>query len=291
MNVTGKILVILNLIFAVVVGGFLVVDFATRSNWRNEYFRLRDEMQVAKSNWETVPGSLSSLQEANKRLVQERDAAREELVVAQAKLVTNDNDHKVALDAADKRATDADLTAQIALAEKERLNKEHQALLIIIAQRDNRIVGQQADIVKFRNAAVSEESARKATQDRLDQSLTRNAELEKTIVKMTTGGTGGDAIVEHGKPNPPAVYVEGKIDAIHKQDAGLVQLTVGSDKGLKQNQTLEVYRTEPQALYLGMIRIVDVQPHTAVGRLERVGTANRAPLRIGDIVASTLSRN
>src|SRR5437762_13781672 len=43
MNAVGKTLVILNFIFAVVVGGLLVVDFATRSNWKQR----AEEIQVA----------------------------------------------------------------------------------------------------------------------------------------------------------------------------------------------------------------------------------------------------
>src|SRR5438128_6837035 len=35
MNIVGKILVILNLVFAFAVGGFLVFDVATRTNWKN----------------------------------------------------------------------------------------------------------------------------------------------------------------------------------------------------------------------------------------------------------------
>lgn len=290
MNVTGKILVILNLVFAVVVGGFLVVDFATRSNWRDAFFKARDELQVAEANWKTMPQTASNAFSENKQLTAERDTAREALVVEQAKRVEKEHEHKVALDAATKRATDADLSMQVALAEKERLNKEHQALLVVIAQRDKRIVEQQADIVKYRNHGVAEESARKATQDRLDQSLTRVAELEKELVKRASG-VAGDALPEKGRANPPSVYVKGEIEAIHAQDTGLVQLNVGSDKGLKQNQTLEVYRTDPQPLYLGLIRIVDVSPHTAVGRLERIGSGSRTALRVGDTVASTLSRN
>jgi len=291
MNVTGKILVILNLVFAVVVGGFLVVDFATRTNWRDAYFKLRDEMKVADANQRTYGQTEANVFAQNKRLSAERDTARKEALDLQDVIRAKDANHKVEMDGADKRATDAVLSMQIALAEKERLNKEHEALLVVISQREKRIVEQQADIVKYRNAAVSEESARRATQDRLDQALTRNAELEKSIVKMNSGVASSEGRPETGKANPPSVYVKGEIEAIHAQDTGLVQLNVGSDKGLKPNQTLEAYRTEPQPLYLGLIRIVDVQPHTAVGRLERVGSAGRTPLRVGDIVASTLSRN
>ena len=49
MNTIGKTLVILNLVFALVVGGFLVIDFATRNNWKTAYEALKREMDVAKS--------------------------------------------------------------------------------------------------------------------------------------------------------------------------------------------------------------------------------------------------
>jgi hypothetical protein len=46
MNTVGKILVILNFLFAVIVGAFLVVDFATRSNWQTEYKNLKAQHEV-----------------------------------------------------------------------------------------------------------------------------------------------------------------------------------------------------------------------------------------------------
>lgn len=290
MTVLGKILAFLNLAFALTVGGFIVVDFATRTNWHDAYMKLRDEMKVAEANWRTVPETTGKLQTDNKTLLQQRDAARAEIIELQTIKKTQDENHKLALDEAQRRETELQTTLQSSLAEKERYSKENQGLISVLAQRDKRIVELVADVNKFRSAAVSEESARKATQDRLDQQLTRVAELEKEIVKINSKGEGGDVVAIRNRPNPPTVYVEGKIDAIHPEQSNLVNLNVGSDKGLSKNHTLEVYRISPPT-YLGMIRIVDVTPHTAVGRLERAGTANRTPLRVGDTVASTLTRN
>lgn len=292
MNYIGKTLVILNLVFALVVGGFLVVDFATRTNWRDQYNKLKDEMQVAKLTVDAEDRTLGSLANDNKKYLQERDTARQDLIKAQDDFKDMKAVFEVKLRDSERGVTDAQLAMQKLLAENERFNKENQGLLAVIKQRDETIVIQQADIVKYRNKAVAEESARKNSDDRLAQALERNAEMERELVKKGTGGAGGaEGTPIRGQANPPTVYVEGKIEAIHAQDTGLVQLTVGSDKGLAKNQTLEVYRLQPSPKYLGMIRIVDVTPHNAVGRLERTGTADRTPLRVGDTVASSLTRN
>jgi hypothetical protein len=295
MNYIGKTLVILNLVFALVVGGFLVVDFATRTNWRDQYFKLKDEMQVAKLTVDAEDRTLGNYSNENKRLKQERDTAVAQVADEQTKNTAQKATYEAQLREKDLRVDDVQLAMQKLLAENERFTKENQGLQMVIKQRDETIVIQQADIVKYRNKAVAEESARKNSDDRLAQALERNAEMERELVKKGTGGAGGAAGAEgtvvRGQANPPTVYVEGKIEAIHSQDTGLVQLTVGSDKGLAKNQTLEVYRLQPSPKYLGMIRIVDVTPHNAVGRLERTGTADRTPLRVGDTVASSLTRN
>jgi hypothetical protein len=292
MNYIGKTLVILNLVFALVVGGFLVVDFATRTNWRDQYNKLKDEMQVAKLTVDAEDRTLGNYSNENKRLKQERDTAVAQVADEQTKNVAQKASYEAQLREKDLRVADAQLAMQKLLAENERFTKENQGLQMVIKQRDEEIVRQQADIVKYRNKAVAEESARKNSDDRLAQSLERNAEMERELVKKGTGGAAGaEGAPVRGQANPPTVYVEGKIEAIHSQDTGLVQLTVGSDKGLAKNQTLEVYRLQPSPKYLGMIRIVDVTPHNAVGRLERTGTADRTPLRVGDTVASSLTRN
>jgi hypothetical protein len=290
MNYIGKTLVILNFVFALVVAGFLVFFYGTRTNWQDQYAKLQKEMEVSKLTVDAESRTLGSLSNENKKYQQERDTARQEVTDEQAKNVAQRASYEAKLRDAELRVTDTQLAMQKLLAENERFNKENQGLLAVIKQRDETIVNQQADIVKYRNNFVAEESARKNSDERLAQALERNAEMERELVKKTTGG-GAEGAPVRGKANPPTVYVEGKIEAIHAQDTGLIQLNVGSDKGLKQNQTLEVYRLEPEPKYLGMIRIVDVTPHNAVGRLERTGTANRTPLRVGDTVASSLTRN
>lgn len=292
MNVMGKILVFLNLVFALVVGGFLVVDFATRTKWAEAYKKLQDEVQVAERNVQAVPGTLTRQETTIKTLTQQLATARQEIVDLQDTMSAKEKAHKLALDTAVLQQKDADLARTRLHEENERFQKENQGLLVVLKTRDEEIVKQQTLIVKYRNSAVTEESARKATEARLEQALTRVAELTNALAKASApgsaSGAAGDRVV-HGKANPPSVDVEGQIESIHAEDRELVEINIGSDKGLSKGQTLEVFRLESK-LYIGLLRIQSVQPHTAVGRLERINPANRTPMRVGDTVASSLIR-
>src|SRR5688572_24751116 len=79
MNTVGKILVILNLLFAVAVGGFLVVDFATRQNWKLAYDKLKAEMEIAKLNYQAGGQTLAQLSKQAKDLQTARDKAEQDL--------------------------------------------------------------------------------------------------------------------------------------------------------------------------------------------------------------------
>lgn len=288
MNITGRILVILVFLMALVVGGFMVVDYGTRKNWRDAYDKLALEMEVAKKGSEVGGTTNQKLSADVNKLTQERDTARRDLADEQILRKRDQDKAKEDLDAAEQRTKEAQLTSQQYLAAKERLAKQEVELLAINKQRQEEIIKQQAEITKNKNIARAQESAYLAAQERLEQAQQEITRLTRALAKVTAGPAGEDKIAR-GKPNPPTVYVEGKIDSVHAEDKGLVRISVGSDKGLVKDHTLEAYRLNPPQ-YLGMIRIVDVQPHEAVGRLEREGAGNRTTLRVGDSVASTLTR-
>jgi RNA polymerase sigma factor (sigma-70 family) len=86
-------------------------------------------------------------------------------------------------------------------------------------------------------------------------------------------------------PEQPPAKVQGKVLAVDKA-AGLVQINVGTDSGLKTGQHLEVYRLQPEPKYLGRLLIVEAQPGRAIGR--PAGMA-KDEIRPGDEVASSLS--
>ena len=83
--------------------------------------------------------------------------------------------------------------------------------------------------------------------------------------------------------NPPPEDIKGSIKAVADKD-GLVTINLGSDSGLARDHTLEVYRTKPNPQYVGMVRILDVRPNEAVGKL----TLRRSTVQVGDEVASEI---
>ena len=85
--------------------------------------------------------------------------------------------------------------------------------------------------------------------------------------------------------NPPPEDIKGRIKAAD-QASGLVTINLGSDSGLNKGNTLEVYRLAPKPTYLGTLRITDVRPTEAVGRL--VSSNRRGALQVGDEVASEI---
>jgi RNA polymerase sigma factor (sigma-70 family) len=72
----------------------------------------------------------------------------------------------------------------------------------------------------------------------------------------------------------------GKIINIDDQSQ-LVELNIGSDRGVKQKQVLDVFRLQPRPEYLGKVRIISVQANRAVGRIV---TPSVAPIVVGDEV-------
>lgn len=84
--------------------------------------------------------------------------------------------------------------------------------------------------------------------------------------------------------NPPPEAVEGAITQVDEK-TGLVTISLGSDSGLQEGHTLEVYRLKPTPKYLGTLRIINVQPRESVGRM-----LNRpmAAVEVGDKVASRI---
>jgi hypothetical protein len=286
MNTIGKILVVLNLIFALVVGGFLVIDFATRTNWKTAYEKLKDEMLVAGTNTNESGRTLQQLNTQVKRAVAEREEWKQKLIDQETVAKVERESHKRMTDELIDKAKDADLNSQKAIAERDRLTKEVELLSGTVQNRDNVILALQKDNKQYRTEASAMKDLSEATQRRNVDLLAQIQDLLRKIALRDAGvGSENKLAKDPNAPNPPSNYVKGKIDRVDPKDRTLVQISLGTDQGLKLDHTLEVYRVDPPQ-YLGRIRIVDAKEHAAAGKLT---TGNRIPLQVGDIVASSLN--
>ena len=293
MNVVGKILVVLILVFALVTGGFLLVDYNTRTNWKKAYDELKREMQVTGVNSQTMSDQyvgrvkeLKNLQTALDKAQQDRNEDKIRFEVALA-------DKTMEIRELDGKANNAVLAAKTAQAGVARLMEENKGLAASIATRDKTIIRIEEDNRNLRAKSIADENLSKAFQVRNESLLEKVRELETKLAKLESGKSGGglaDVTTDPNRLNPPSVYVKGQIEKVDGKDGTLVEISIGSDQGLKKYNTLEVFRLSPKAEYLGTLRVVEVYNQKAVGRLIRNTFTTRGPVRTGDQVASSLER-
>ena len=286
MTAVGKILVFLNLVFSLVVGGFVVFTYVARVHWVEANQALKNQNDVLAAN------ALAYQNEANKA---KQDAG---VLVgkAQAELKNVQGELKTANDA------NADLSAQLAKLNQKSTKENAQASASVMEvdkrQQDvaklretlrkeqelnNTLVAQSA---KDRDAATVAQIERRAVQDQNNRLEGQLQQMARDMARMRASG-GSTATARTGSAkNPPAESVEGLVQRTDPK-SGLMTLTIGSDSGLTKNHTLELFRLNPsapsQSKYLGTVRILDVEAKTAVA--QPVGRL-AAPPQAGDRVAS-----
>jgi hypothetical protein len=291
MNTVGQILVILNFLFAVIVGAFLVVDFATRTSWKIEYDKLKAQVTVLVAERDAFIRDDSTQRGSTKTLAEEVEKLRTDLAdqVAKAKADQLAAEQKVT--EAQIKQKEADVNLAKVVADVGRLKTAEQTLKGIITEREKAVLDLQNDVKKYRTEAVANETLNNQLQDRnkelLDQLSKVGVELAR-VKAMSGSGGDGPRIETHNEANPPSGMVKGKIEKVDAKDNTLVQISVGTDHGVNKNHTMEVFRTTPSPKYLGMVRIVDSSPHNSVGRLIVPPGTSRPQLQEGDLVWSRL---
>jgi hypothetical protein len=84
------------------------------------------------------------------------------------------------------------------------------------------------------------------------------------------------------EPGPPP-KIEGVVTAVNPQ--GLVEISIGSDDGIREGHKLDVYRANPPT-YLGRIEVIKTTPDRAVGKI--LPELQKGAIRKGDRVATGL---
>jgi chromosome segregation ATPase len=296
MNIVGKILVILNLLFALVVGGFLIIDVARRTNWKNEIENRDRDLRSAYI-------SIKTHEETSLRLHNELKTARDQLKRTAQTGIATDNKLSDEIKAYEIRLVnmkqdieEAKLVAAKALKESERYIEEIALLKKTVTNRDT-------DILALNEKYQEKQKEHMAEKERADALQARAASLmedlryarRKLAEFEARGGSATGVVPASGnaknlyQANPPPKKVKGKIERIDSQDRSLVEVNVGLDDGVDKNHTLEVYRKSPNPEYLGMILILDSEAHKARGRLIRnpYGPPPKA-LKQGDEVSGSL---
>lgn len=290
MNTIGKILVILNFLFAVVVGLLIVLNAATRNKLEQKFKEVERDAKMIVDGHKANSTAIGKVAGDNVQFQKMLDNVKQALADKETEL-------KVVKDLADQKAQEYEdrlknqnITLEATKQAKERLTKEIDFLNGVIKERENSIVALEASVKTFRIIAQNQEANFKTAQIRNENLLEQLRAISGKLARYEAGVTSTDTAVirNPNAPNPPSVLVNGKIEIVSGND--LVQINQGSDHGLEKDHTLDVYRLTPEAKYLGMVRIIDANTHASVGRLVASGNvALRAQLKVGDLVTSKLT--
>ncbi len=289
MTIVGKMMAIGVLVLSILQGGLTVMLFVARSNWVNQTKVLT--AQVAASN-------ASAVQYQAEAEAARADAKGAEAIL-KAQVAKQDQELKAQLQqnaGLDKQLSDQTVKTreQIAVAQAAQRDAalrqvDNDRMLGVVKERDVQIANLVTENKKEREDRVNAEIQRTTailSSQKMEEKL---REAVKEIAKRGPAGSGGGTPSVSAKPNmqnPPAETIEGLV--AEADSTGLMELTIGSDAGLKEGHTLELFRIAAipqQSQYLGMVRIRKVSATKAVA--EPVGRL-AAPPRPGDHVSSRI---
>jgi DNA repair exonuclease SbcCD ATPase subunit len=305
MTALGKTLVIVNLVFSVFVGAFVVVVYMAQAHWAAVNKDLDDQNKVLKASVSAYQGEAQKLDDyvqADNNLGKTAGFAATDAPADKLRRVNEAL--KAARDDADKTRADLKRATEDLAQEKQKTQqveavvktdeaelKKHEDEAEVsrkrLQEQATQIAGLLDEKNKYRDQAVAATLAQKSLQDRNMQLEKEKDQLARDNQRLIANGGTLVAANKVRDVNPPAEDVEGLIREVSPD--GLVRLTIGSDAGLAKNQTLEVYRLNDkapeQSRYLGRIKIVEVSANEAVAQPVRKPTA---PFQVGDQVGSRI---
>lgn len=286
MNLVGKILVLLILIMSLVFMSFAVSVYSTHKNWMDVVNNPREQaspmkpaglkfqLEDERTRNQQLTEQLAKLQEsaaAEKKALEDKIA---KLETKKSLLETQDKDLVTQLgqlkDESAKQLA-ALTTAQTALDDKlKQIDTLRGDITSAQTQRDENF----KEVVKLTeqvNARQIELENLQQIKDRLMQ------QLAKSKVVLERHGLSPEMPIDNVPPK-----VDGVVLATGKD--GLVEISIGSDDGLRRGNTLEVFKADK---YKGRIEVMQTAPDKAVAKI--IPSYQKGRIERDDRVATRLN--
>jgi signal transduction histidine kinase len=279
MNLLGKIFIVAIMIMSVVFMTLALMVYATHKNWKEVVDGtngLRNQLQTAQTQFEQFKNEHNRLES---QLKGENESFQQQVRKLETERA-NQSERNAALLAENEqlRAERRDATAAVAAtqANNQRLANE------VTGLREDIRTNEQARDKSFQATLSATEELHQA-KGKLDNTLERNRQLTQQVSGMTRV-MDAKGIDPNTPPDAVVPTVDGMVSRV-RQAAGaqLVEVTIGADDGIKQGNTVEVYRG---GRYLGRVEIVKTAPDRAVGRVDR--RFQQGQIQEGDRVATRL---
>lgn len=273
MNLVGKIFVVLIFVMSLVFMGLAMAVYATHRNWREVViltpeaarggqevglkYQLSEEKksnEELRSRIETIQEDVATEREAKTQSLTKLQAERNELLkerrdleAGYAALEKEKREAVAATNATQKNATSFraerdDLRTQFIQAQQDR--DKHFKEIVRLTDELNQVVNEK-------------ELLRKRAED-----VTRDlAKYKELALWMDAPSPDSD----YKSKIPPRV--DGVVLAV--KDGGLVEISIGSDQGLKKGHRLEIYRISGgSSVYVGRVEVVKTSPARSVCKID-----------------------
>jgi multidrug efflux pump subunit AcrA (membrane-fusion protein) len=284
MTLVGKIFTVLIFVMSIVFMSFAVMVFATHKNWKEyadnaapgpgqklglkqQYEQLEQLKKQADAQLTTLKNELAEEQASRKQAL---GALQSQLSQALQNLANKQTEYDRLL-ADNTTATQAAKEAQTRLAALEAENMARREELRTV-QRD--LDNKFEQVVTLTDQLNQAESLKAILDERNKEATFQMAQMKMV---MDRNGLTIDSLVSHIPPKVDAVVLE-------VSDKDLIEVSIGSDDGIKEGHSMEIYRGNS---YLGRIVIRRTTGDRAVGQL--IKELQRGQIKRGDRVTTKFS--
>jgi len=283
MTLVGKIFTVLILLMSVAFLMLSVTVFATHTNWRDVVMRPREG--------DKEPGlkvQIEELSATNRTLREELERAADRLAIEQAA-------RRYALAALQTKLESAKTELQKRESQFAELQAAHGTLLTTLETNQENLKKVTDEIAQLRIDMRSAQQARDEKfnevvqlTDKLNELEGLRKDLEERRGQLIDQVTRMKLVLDrHGLDEyTPVVDLPPRVDGVVTAvgDKGLVEISIGSDDGLREGHKLEVFRGNS---YLGRVVIRRTEPDRAVAEIDPA--YRKGSIRKGDRVATKLS--
>jgi septal ring factor EnvC (AmiA/AmiB activator) len=276
MNLLGKVLVVAILVMSVLFMGLAMAVYSTHQNWHTRAEQLQTELTAKegvlnanKAEHNRLESQLRAEIESAQQQVRKLETERVNLTGRLASTQT---------DLEQLRQEQRNATAAVAATQQS-----NQQLMAEVGGLRGEIREAQTDRDASFAATVAATEAAHQVRNQLETVAERHQDLTERVADMTAviRAEGLDPNARAGDVKPK---VDGVVSRVQRRGGTMrVEITIGSDDGLKPGHTVEVFRGDR---YLGRIVILTTDPDRAVGQVDR--NFQQGPIQEGDRVATRL---
>lgn len=273
MTLLGKIMTFVVLILSIVFGVMGMMTYASHRNWKDYALDMKAKFDAsekvlgeAKSNNSKLELQIKQEKVSRAQAIANLYAERDILDTQIKNLLTERNN---------LRAQAGDLQERLAQSSARVLDLDQQ----IGKLRDEKIglidsiQFQQGQVVRLIDEIHSTDYTKETLRERAEQLARDIAEYERVMVAYKLDK---NSLTDFIPPN-----VDGRITFVSRSKKGLVQISLGSNDGVKRGHQFDIMRGK---IYVGRLELKEVDANTASG----IVTLQEAPVRVDDIVTTKL---